>query len=211
MKILIIFLSLAFFYPDSAGNIECPKESDDLLVANGSMDIKDIFEYLDETKESLEASVNDLSAEQMQFKPDDESWSVAQIVEHIITVEGALKSMLEAKIQAGENLDQKSEIKMSDDDVVALITNRTEKIKTQDQFQPSGKFSEADEAMEAFEDQREDIVDWLKGAEVDMRNYVNEFPFGKIDAYQTVLFMAGHTERHTAQIEEVKANPDFPE
>ena len=55
------------------------------------------------------------------------------------------------------------------------------------------------------------IVDWLKDSDVDMRNYVNEFPFGKIDAYQTVLFMAGHTSRHTAQIEEVKSNPDFPQ
>ncbi len=211
MKILIIFLSFALFYSDSTGNVEFLKESDGLLVTNISRDIKDIFGYLDETKESLEASLDDLSAEQMQFRPDDESWSVAQIVEHIIIVEGALKSMLETRIQAGENLDKKSEIKMSDEDVVALITNRSEKIQTQDQFQPSGKFSEADEAIEAFMDQRGAIVDWLEGAEVDMRNYVNEFPFGMIDAYQTVLFMAGHTERHTAQIEEVKANPDFPE
>ncbi len=211
MKILIIFLSFALFYSDSTGNVEFLKESDGLLVTNISRDIKDIFGYLDETKESLEASLDDLSAEQMQFRPDDESWSVAQIVEHIIIVEGALKSMLETRIQAGENLDKKSEIKMSDEDVVALITNRSEKIQTQDQFQPSGKFSEADEAIEAFMDQRGAIVDWLEVAEVDMRNYVNEFPFGMIDAYQTVLFMAGHTERHTAQIEEVKANPDFPD
>ena len=110
---------------------------------------------MDETKESLEESVEGLSEEQMQFKPDEESWSVAQIVEHIITVEGALKSMLEAKFEAGENLDQKAEVKMTDDQVVALITDRSGKIKTQDQFQPSGKFSDADEALEAFKDQRE--------------------------------------------------------
>ncbi len=211
MKILITFLSLAFFCSDYAGDKDCLKDSDNLNSIENHWNEADIFEYLEETKESLKESVEGLSEEQMQFKPDAENWSVAQTVEHIITVEGALKSMLQAKFDAGEDLDQKTEIVMTDDDVVALITNRTEKIKTQDQFQPTGKLSSADEALEAFEDQREDIVDWLKDSDVDMRNYVNEFPFGKIDAYQTVLFMAGHTARHTAQIEEVKSNPDFPD
>ena len=114
--------------------------------------------------------------------------------------------MLERKIKAGENTDMKSDIKMSDEEVVGFITDRSVTIQTQDQFKPSGKFGSSDDALDAFQNQREAIVDWLKDSDVDMRNYVNDFPFGKIDAYQTVLFMAGHTERHTAQIEKVKSN-----
>jgi 60 kDa SS-A/Ro ribonucleoprotein len=38
----------------------------------------------------------------------------------------------------------------------------------------------------------------------------NDFPFGKIDTYQTILFMAAHSRRHTAQIEEILNNPGFP-
>jgi hypothetical protein len=33
---------------------------------------------------------------------------------------------------------------------------------------------------------------------------------GKWDAYEWVLLIAAHSERHTKQIEEVKANPNFP-
>ena len=211
MKILITFLSLAFFSSDYTWHRECignlgTNENFEVLVTIE----KDIYEYLEETKESLEESVQDLSEDQMQFKPDDDSWSVAEIVEHIIIVEGALKGMLEGNIAAGETPELKAEVEMKDDQVMGLITDRSSKIKTQSQFEPNGKFLDADTALEAFNDQRENMVDWLKDSDVDMRNYVNEFPFGKIDGYQTLLFMVGHTARHTEQIEEVKSNPDFP-
>jgi hypothetical protein len=31
-----------------------------------------------------------------------------------------------------------------------------------------------------------------------------------LDAYRWVLLMSAHTERHTNQIKEVKADPNFP-
>ena len=207
MKILIILLSLAFVNTGVRNNDPDRPEEKEMI----SVEKTDIFEYLNKTKNELESSVEDLSEEQMAYEPEDGGWSIAEIVEHIIIVEGALKGMLEAKIKAGEDLDQVSEVKMTDEQVMGMITDRSSSIQTQDQFQPTGKFSEADEALEAFNDQRENIVTWLKDSDANMRNYVNEFPFGKLDAYQTVIFMAGHTARHTDQIEEVKSSPDFPE
>jgi len=36
-------------------------------------------------------------------------------------------------------------------------------------------------------------------------------PMGKnLDGYEFILFIAGHSERHTKQIAEVKADPNFP-
>jgi hypothetical protein len=32
----------------------------------------------------------------------------------------------------------------------------------------------------------------------------------KLDAYEWVLFVSAHSQRHTKQIEEVKADPNFP-
>ncbi|CAL66541.1 DinB family protein [Christiangramia forsetii] len=170
----------------------------------------DVFEYLDETQEALEESLQGLSGEQMQFIIDENSWSAAQIIEHINIVEFSLKSLLESRVSENTST-MNEEVEMTDEEVVQFITDRSKKIPTQDQFKPSNKFKNADEAIEAFKDQREELVDWLKDSEVDMRSFVNEFPFGKIDGYQTLLFMAGHTARHTAQIEELKKDPNFPE
>lgn len=43
-----------------------------------------------------------------------------------------------------------------------------------------------------------------------LRYHVSDYPTGKADAYQNLLFLAAHCARHTKQIEEVKANSDFP-
>ena len=45
----------------------------------------------------------------------------------------------------------------------------------------------------------------------ELRNRVNDSPAGATDAYQSLLFLAGHTVRHTLQIEEIKAVANFPE
>lgn len=210
MKTLAAIICFALLGTISSENIFM-KESNQNSETVKTFIKNDIFEYLEETKEGLEESIEDLTEEQMQYKPDAESWSISQIVEHINIVEAGLKSMLEAKFAEDETPEQRGEVKMTDEEILVFITDRSQKMKTQPQFEPSGNFTSADEALEAFSDQREDIVDFLKDSDVDMRNYINEFPFGKIDAYQTVLFMAGHTARHTTQIEEVKQDPGFPQ
>lgn len=45
----------------------------------------------------------------------------------------------------------------------------------------------------------------------DLREHVADSPFGQPwDTYEWVLFIAAHSERHTKQILEVKADPNFP-
>jgi hypothetical protein len=43
-----------------------------------------------------------------------------------------------------------------------------------------------------------------------MRAHFAAMPFGKLDAFQAYLFMIGHSERHLAQLKEVKADPKYP-
>ncbi|MDR5590227.1 DinB family protein [Christiangramia sp. SM2212] len=206
MKTLATFFSFILFGAIYIGN---PIRADSDTICKSENE-KDIYEYLEETEEALINSTQDLSEEQMQYKPDAESWSVAEIVEHINLVENSLKSLISSNMGAdASKADAKAA--MTDEEVMQLITNRSQKMKTQGQFEPTGEFMTSDEAIKAFIDQREEITDWLKDSNVDMRSImITEFPFGPVDGYQTLLFLAGHTERHTAQIEEVKASAGFP-
>jgi hypothetical protein len=43
-----------------------------------------------------------------------------------------------------------------------------------------------------------------------LRNHVASSPIGTYDAYQLILLIGAHSNRHTQQIEEVKADPNFP-
>ncbi|MCP9200394.1 DinB family protein [Gramella sp. GC03-9] len=201
MKIISIFMCLLLL-----GGVEGNDGKPEILMTQD----RDIYEHLDRTSEELNEAIDGLTEEQMIFHPGPDSWSIAQVVEHINTVEGALYGMLQNKFKEDETPSMRSELKMSDEQILGFISDRSEKMKTQAQFEPTAEFATSEEALEAFNEQRDEIVDFLKDSNVNMRNYINEFPFGKVDAHQTVLFMSGHTHRHIQQIEEIKQSSGFP-
>lgn len=44
-----------------------------------------------------------------------------------------------------------------------------------------------------------------------LRDHATDSPMGQpLDAYEWLLFIGAHSERHTKQILEVKADPNFP-
>jgi len=167
-------------------------------------------QLLQETKDDLLKKVKGLTSEQLNFKPDPNSWSVAECVEHIALSENNIFGFAQMSLKEPADASKRSEIKMTDDAVVKMITDRSTKVKTKEAFEPSGKFGSYEATLDEFKTKRDNNIDYVKTTSDDLRNHYNDFPFGKVDAYQTILFMAGHTKRHTAQIDEVMKNPAFP-
>ena len=64
--------------------------------------------------------------------------------------------------------------------------------------------------MTAYEKARANNVEFLKDTPINLRDYFGQGPRGLFDAYQWMLFLAAHSARHTAQIEEVKSDAHFP-
>lgn len=91
-----------------------------------------------------------------------------------------------------------------------MIADRSTKVKTGEAFEPSGKYGSYEETLEEFKTKRKEHIDYVKSTKDDLRNCYQQLPFGTIDAYQILLFMSGHTERHIKQMEEVMDDEDFP-
>ena len=67
------------------------------------------------------------------------------------------------------------------------------------------------ELAKAFEDSRKATMTYLQKTNDDLRDHFFDHPaFGPLDGYQWLLLISGHSARHTAQIGEVKADPNFP-
>jgi uncharacterized damage-inducible protein DinB len=171
---------------------------------------KQATQLLQETKDALIKKVSGLSAEQLNFKPDQNAWSVAQCVEHIAISENNLFGFCQMALQQPADPSKRSEIKMSDEAIVKMMVDRTSKFKTQEAFEPTGKFGSFEASLTEFKTKRDNNIEYVRSTQDDLRNHYNDFPFGKIDTYQTILFMAAHSKRHIAQIEEVINNPKFP-
>lgn len=170
-----------------------------------------LLDYYRETMDNLEKSISGLSQEQMQFNPSDSTWSVSQCVEHIILTENMIFEMLKGYMEQPANPERRKEIVYSDEEIIAFLTDRTEKYKAPEILQTKGKYNDPETALQDLEKQRAEILELIQNTDLEeLRNHVNDSPTGAADAYQSLLFIAGHTARHTLQIEEVKADKSFP-
>lgn len=166
------------------------------------------LDELTRTKENLLNSIKGLSPEQLNFKSAPTSWSIAECTEHLAISENNIWGAVDGSLKQGADPSKRSEVKVTDADLLKMITDRSFKVKTKESFEPKGATHE--ESVKDFTAKRDAHLEYLKTTKDDLRNHFAQMPFGTLDAYQVIIFMSGHTARHTAQIEEVKANPNYP-
>jgi hypothetical protein len=167
-------------------------------------------QLLQETQEAIIRKVSGLSSDQYNFKPDVNAWSVAECVEHIAISESNIFGVCQASLQQPADPSKRSEVKISDEAIVEMTVDRSKKRKTKESFEPTGKFGSFEATLAEFKSKRDSNINYVKTTMDDLRNHYNDFPFGKIDAYQTILFMAAHSRRHYNQIDEITKNASFP-
>ena len=168
------------------------------------------IDQLTQSKEHLLKSIKGLSTDQLNFKASPTSWSIAECTEHIAISEGMIWGMVDGALKQPADPSKRGEVKMSDAQITGMITDRTNKVKTSEMFEPTGKFGSHDGAVKEFVVKRDSHMEFVKTTTDDLRNRYSQLPFGTIDGFQVILFMAAHSERHTKQVEEVIANANFP-
>ncbi|MEQ8424056.1 MAG: DinB family protein, partial [Cyclobacteriaceae bacterium] len=147
--------------------------------------------HLNDSKNNLLKKVKGLSEAQLNFKASPESWSIAECVEHIAISENMISGFAMGGLKGDADPAKHSEVKMSDEAIIGLITDRSSKVKTQEPFEPKNSFGSYKETLKAFGTKRDENIAFIKNTEEDMRSHYNEFPFGLVDTYQTILFMSG--------------------
>ena len=163
------------------------------------------------TKQRFLADVKGLSAAQLSFKADTSRWSVAQCIEHIALAENMLWQWEQGVASQPATPEKAAEVKITDDQLLKGVIDRTQKFKAPEMLQPAGKFSSSDAAIQAFVSRRDSTIAYLGATKDDLKNHFTAHPaLGTINCYQLLLLITSHSERHTLQIEEVKANPGFP-
>jgi DinB superfamily len=169
---------------------------------------KSAIAYFKQTQKALADEIKGLSETQLNWKPVDSVWSAAGCAEHIAISEKNLFDWYSGMMKAPATPEKRSELKMTDDMIKGMLTNRSFKVKTREGFYPTGQ--SASQSLAQFNERREALIKYMAETKEDLRNHIAETPLGQLDCYQLLLFLSAHTQRHTLQIAELKAHPDFP-
>lgn len=166
--------------------------------------------YLESTKKAVLDATAGLSEAQWNFKPAPDRWSVAQVAEHIAAAEDMLRGMITTQVMSAPARPAGEDVAAIDQMVLTAIPDRTNKAKAPEPLVPTNRFGSPQGSLKHFEETRQQTLDFLNSHD-DLRAHASDSPLGKkLDAYEWVMFIAAHSERHTKQILEVKADPNFP-
>jgi uncharacterized damage-inducible protein DinB len=164
------------------------------------------------TRDNFLKSIAGLSEKQWTFKPAPDRWSVAEVAEHIAVSESALFGLVQKQIMSSPATpDKRAQVKGKDEIVLERIPDRSHKAQAPEFLRPTGRWATEADLTKAFEESRAATMEYIRTTNDDLRDHFFDHPvLGTLDGYQWLLLISAHSARHTAQIEEVKADPNFP-
>ena len=166
---------------------------------------------LKDSKVDVLKSVKGLSESQLDFKIDSKNWSIRECVYHIAMSENLLWQLLQNSMKQPANPDKRSDIKLTDDQIISMTEDKGTKFKISQNLDPKNAlYKNIDQALESFKSIRTEHIKYMKTTTEDLRNHIAQLPFGWVDCYQICLFMSAHSDRLMQQIEELKTAPNFP-
>jgi uncharacterized damage-inducible protein DinB len=205
-KLLLLVLALALTLTAQAQN--GPAEKGALTPEERQAAIK----YLEDTRQKVLDSIKDLSDEQWNFKSAPDRWSAAEVGEHIAVSEGTLLALVTDRVMKSAAAPEKKDAAKGKDELIRnSITNRSVKAQAPEMLKPTNRFKTREEMIKAFNASRDKTIEYVKTTQEDLRSHFLAHPiFKDLDGYQWLLLLSGHSERHSLQILEVKADPNFP-
>jgi hypothetical protein len=191
-----------------------------LLAADGAQTLSQeerdrAVAELEGSKKAFLDATKGLSPAQWNFKPAPERWSVAECSEHIALAEGFIFGLVSEKIvKAPANPEKRDAAKGKDELILKILQDRSHKATAPEPIDPAKHASMTlEESIKLFQENRAHTIEYVKTTQEDLRDHLFDHPvpaIGTLDGYQWILLISGHTRRHTLQILEVKADPNFP-
>ena len=166
------------------------------------------LKYMNDTKADFVKQLTGLSDAQLNFRAGEGRWTIGEIAEHIIVVEQALFGMFNAPTATNTYLGDVPRV--ADTALILAITNRGQKFTAPEQVRPNGRWKTREDLLSNFEKTRNATIEAVRSNKADLRSTFVQSPMGMIDSFQGMLFIVGHSDRHLAQLKEVKADAKYP-
>ena len=173
---------------------------------------KRAVKYLEDTRQGFLDSTTGLSDGQWNFQGAEGRWSVADCAEHMALSEASVFRIFQKDVLGTlPQPEMKEAVRGKDELMFTRVPGRATRLQAPEHLRPARRWPDPNDAVRHFLEARDASIHFAKTTDADLRSLFAEHPFLKtLDGYQWLLFLAGHSARHTAQIREVQAHPDFP-
>ena len=169
-----------------------------------SLERQRLVAHMEMTARWLEEPVSGLTPAQLAFRPSSTSWSILEVIDHLVVV-GPIywKNLQDATPVSAGRVGI-----MNDVDVLWYGIDRTNREIALQAEEPSRKLPDLQSGLKAYRAQHAELLQYVRTTKDDLRGRL--VARQQCDAYQWALLISTHEQRHILQIREIKANPKFP-
>ena len=161
--------------------------------------------HLEMTASWLGDEVSGLTPAQLAFRPSPESWSIMEVLDHLVVVGPIYWQDLQAAVAAGPS---SREPVSSDADLLWYGIDRTAREQAIPGEVPKREVRSLSAALDAYRRSHARLLQYVRTTNDDLRKrYVTR---QGSDAYQWALLISTHEQRHILQIREIKKHASFP-
>ena len=172
---------------------------------------KFLVDHLQQGKNDLLGLLTNLTNEQLDFKINEDKWSIVECIEHLAVAEESLWNWATAGLKDAPNPERKKEIRANEKMIIARLSDRKNQLEAPKEVRPIGRYANIGIALVDLVEKRNRIIDFIKHTEKDLRSYiVDHHVAGPIDSYMAITLLSAHLQRHIGQIKEITEHPNFP-
>ena len=164
-----------------------------------------LLAHLEMTENWLVSELSGLSAAQLTFRMTPDSWSIAEVTEHLAIAEPQYWQKVQDSMKQPATTEK---LEATDAGILWYGIDRTNRQKTGEARVPHGTYKTAADALAAFRKLRATMRDYAQSTGDDLRS--RKLLEGNMDVYQWFLMISTHAQRHILQIREVKAHGNYP-
>jgi hypothetical protein len=165
-------------------------------------DKEEIAAVLQGGMDALADAVHDIDEETASRRPQPDSWSVLECVEHIALVEAGLFSRLQdAKPASESHEDRARETRFQE-----LALNRLRRIEAPERVIPRRQAQTLAQTVKDFRAVRSQTMRFVDEFDGDLRSWLTTHPLitRPVNCYEMLLLMALHPKRHAQQIAQIR-------
>jgi hypothetical protein len=168
--------------------------------------------HLNRTHDLVVGEIETLRPDQWSFRPDEGTWSIAECADHIVTIERRVFSMVSKHMQAAPpNPERAAEVQKKTAWILQAVPSRHERVKVPPGIENTSNSTTPEEFLQLFGERRASLLKYVSETDHPMHDRVApHMIFKDLDGCQWLLMISLHSERHAAQMAEVKTHPAYP-
>ena len=173
-----------------------------------------LISRLSASLDTVVRSVASLSEEQWNWQADSNTWSIALVVEHLITHEELFYR--EVRVLSNlPNMPVQDESKFASDEAIMSYSEITDQNRGNAPvyLAPKGRWCDKERALASYRETRKAMIEFVSNTEANLRTYYTKSGRGPTefrDLHQLLLISIAHTLRHAQQIRSIVEDQGFP-